>query len=351
MDPNPLPIPEHQTAHPRLEQPQKRHLSSEGMEAANRPEAGPGGSTAARDCGSLLRWWRFLYRRTPNFRGKGKLFFDKPSRLVRNWPSDVSISGHHECTFFHCDLHEHMYQFLFFYGIHELDVDWMCNQILERGDVFVDIGACFGYHTLSGALRVGTVGQVYALEPQPDMFATLQNNLVGNKLSNVTADHLALSDQAETLQLHRFADLGIGHTSISSQGRKVSRVISIPAVTLDTYVEQRGIKSVTLIKLDVEGAELKILRGATGLLRASSPPMWILEINEETAAACGYHPKDLLAFLAQHGYRFYQPVWGRMIRTVTRLEPSSADSIHNGMNLLCAIPAVHADRLARIGVR
>jgi len=351
MEPNPFLTPERQTPHARSEQSQKRHLYSGQIEAAKRPVAEPGGSTAAGDCGSLLRWWRFLYRRTPNFRGKGKLFFDKPSRLVRNWPSDVSISGRHECTFFHCDLHEYMYQFLFFYGIHELDVDWMCNRILQPGDVFVDIGACFGCHTMSGALRVGSLGRVYALEPQPDMFATLQNNLLGNELSNVTADHLALSDQAETLQLYRFADLGIGHTSISSQGRKVSQVISIPAVTLDAYVEARGIKSVTLIKLDVEGAELKILRGATGLLRDSSPPMWILEINDETAAACGYHPRDLLAFLAQHGYSFYQPIWGRMIRTVTRLKPCSADNIHNGMNLLCAIPAVHVDRLARVGVR
>jgi FkbM family methyltransferase len=244
-----------------------------------------------------------------------------------------------------------MYRFLFFYGVHELDVDWICSHILHSGDIFVDIGACFGYHTISSALRVGFTGQVYALEPQPDMFATLQNNLLENDLNNVTADHLALSDQAETLQLHRFADLGVGHTSISSQGREVSQVISTAAVTLDDYAERRGINNVTLVKLDVEGAELKVLRGATRLLSASSPPMWVMEINDETAGACGYHPRDLLALLAQHGYKFYQPVWGRMIRTVVRLEPCSADHIGNGMNLLCAIPAVHADHLARVGVK
>jgi FkbM family methyltransferase len=320
------------------------------IEAIKNSAAEPGRSITAGNCNPLLRFWRALYLRTPNFRGKGKLFFDKPCRLVRNWPSDVSIPGRHGCTFFHCDLNESMYRFLFFYGIHELDVDWICSHVLQSADVFVDIGACFGYHTISSALRVGITGQVYALEPQPDMFGSLRNNLVGNNLSNVTADHLALSDQAETLHLHRFADLGIGHTSISSQGREVSQVISTAAVTLDAYVERRGIKSVTLVKLDVEGAELKVLRGATGLLSASSPPMWVLEINDETAGACGYHPRDLLALLAQYGYSFYQPVWGRMIRTVVRLAPCSADCIHNGMNLLCAIPALHADRLAHVGV-
>lgn len=306
---------------------------------------------ASWNCSPFLRFWRSLYISTPNLRGKGKLFFDKPCRLVRNWPCNVSIPGRHGCMFFHCDLNEYMYRFLFFYGVHELDVDWICSRILHSGDIFVDIGACFGYHTISSALRVGLTGQVYALEPQPDMFASLQNNLLENVLNNVTADHLALSDQAETLQLHRFANLGIGHTSISSQGREVSQVISTAAVTLDDYAERRGISNVTLVKLDVEGAELKVLRGATRLLSASSPPMWVMEINDETAGACGYHPRDLLALLAQHGYKFYKPVWGRMIRTVVRLEPCSADHIGNGMNLLCAIPAVHADRLARVGVK
>ena len=308
------------------------------------------GSTTAGSCSPLLRYWRALYQQTPNFRGKGKVFFDKPSRLVRNWPSDVSILGYHGSTFFHCDLNEHIYRFLFFYGIHELDVDWICGQVLQSGDVFVDIGACFGYHAISSALRVGPTGHVYALEPQPDMFARLQNNLVGNNLSNVTPDHLALSDQAETLRLHRFADLGSAHTSVSSQGREASEIISTAAVTLDAYVEQRKIKSVTLVKLDVEGAELKVLRGATALLGSSSPPMWVMEINEETASACGYHPRDLLGLLAQYGYSFYAPVWGRVIRNVARLEFCSADRIQHGMNLLCAIPALHADRLAHVGV-
>jgi FkbM family methyltransferase len=182
------------------------------------------------------------------------------------------------------------------------------------------------------------------------MFARLQDNLLGNDLSNVTADHLALSDRAETLNLHRFANLGIGHTSISSQGREVSQVISTVAVTLDAYVEQQGIREVSLVKLDVEGAELKVLRGATTLLQGSRPPMWILEINEETSGACGYCPKDLLDLLAHHGYSFYRPVLGRVIRTVRRLERCSVDHARSGMNLLCANPTLHAERLARMGV-
>jgi FkbM family methyltransferase len=247
-------------------------------------------------------------------------------------------------------MNEYMYRFLFFYGIHELDVDWICSGVLEPGDVFLDIGACFGYHTLSSALRVGPTGRVYAVEPQNDMFAVLQNNLIGNNLRNVTADHLALSDRAETLHLHRFADLGIGHTSISSQGREVSEVVSTAAITLDNYSEQRGIKTVTLVKLDVEGAELKILQGATTLLGGAFPPMWVIEINEETARACGYHPRDLLALLSRYGYVFYQPIWGRVIRNVIRLEPCSLEQLRNGTNLLCAIPALHGDRLTKVGV-
>ncbi len=301
------------------------------------------------NCGPLLRYWSAIYRGTPNFRGKGELFFNKPSALIQNWPVDVSISSRLGSTFFHCDLNEFIYRFLFFYGIHELDVDWICRRILRPGDIFVDIGACFGYHTISSALRVGSVGQVYALEPQPEMFARLEENLARNNLSNVKAHHLALSDQTEKLKLHRFADLGIGHTSISSQGRDVSQIISTEAITLDDYLERRGVRKATVIKLDVEGAELKILRGATTLLSGSAPPMWIVEINDETANACGYHPRELLTLLAQHGYKFFRPIWGRVIRNVTRLQTCSEIDIRSGMNLLCAIPELHGDRLALVG--
>jgi len=299
--------------------------------------------------GSLLRAWQRAYRSTPNFRGKGRVLFDWPGRLIHSWPSDVEITSGAGCVFRHCDLSEYLYRSLFFFGCFEPDVDWACRRVLRPGDTFVDKGACFGYHTLTASLRVGPGGRIYAIEPQPDMFAALEENALCNKATNIVMDNLALSDRAESLQLHRFAGLGVGHTSIATMGQAVFQVHSCPAITLDEFIGRRSVGPVALVKLDVEGAEMKILRGAQALLQRPDPPMWVLEVNVETAQACGYQPSDLLAFLSGFGYQAYRPVWGELLRQIRRFELCPPGDIQHGQNLLCAIPAVHAEALARAG--
>src|ERR1700730_3664543 len=132
--------------------------------------------------GPILRIWQRLYRGTPNFRGKGRVLLEWPSRLIRKWPADVATTSRAGSVFLHCDLNEYLYRTLFFFGLHEFDVDWLCGRILKPGDVFVDIGACYGYHALTSALRVGPQGRVYAIEPQPVMFTALSENACYNGL-------------------------------------------------------------------------------------------------------------------------------------------------------------------------
>ncbi len=304
---------------------------------------------ASAPVGRLLRSWQRLYRLMPNFRGKGRVFWHWPARLVRNWPTDVSVTSLDGCTFFGCDLNDYLYQKLFFWGLYEADVDWMCHRLLKPGDVFIDIGASYGYHTLTNARFVGPQGCIYAFEPQPNLLAALLGNLRGNNLTNVKAEGFALSDRTEELRLHRFPDLGVGHTSIAPLEHRVSGILYCPAMTLDTYVAREGIKRITLIKLDVEGSELKILRGSLALLRGTAPPMWIIEVNMTSASACGYHPRDLLSLLAEFGYEAFCPIWGKTTRTVRGVEPCPARRIKHGQNLLCAVPSIHADTLACVG--
>lgn len=298
--------------------------------------------------GPLLCSWQWFYRWTPEFRGKGRVLRGWPSRLVRSWPSDVTIASREGCIFSHCDLKDYLYQVLFFCGYYEPDVDWMTSRLLRPEDVFVDVGACYGYHALTNARRVGPKGKVIAFEPQPDVFASLRENALLNGLSNIEVENLALSDRTECLQLHRFSDLGVGHTSFAElQAHAVSQTISCDATTLDEFVARKGIGRVRLVKLDVEGAELKVLMGAKGLLRASTPPMWILEANEATARSCGYKPQDLLSLLAQYGYKTYRVVWSNVPRRILRIEPCP-HVIGSSQNLLCLIPTVHTSVLPGI---
>lgn len=304
---------------------------------------------ASAHIGRLLRAWQRLYRWMPHFRGKGRVLWHWPARLVRNWPMDVSITSLDGCTFLHCDLTDYLYQKLFFWGVYEADVDWMCRRLIRPADVFIDIGASYGYHTLVNARLVGPQGRVYAFEPQPTLLAALSENLQINNLINVRAEGLALSDRPEELRLHRFADLGVGHTSVAVLEHRLSEIFCCPATTLDSYLSKQGTERVTLVKLDVEGSELKILRGSLALLGGIAPPMWIIEVNITSASACGYHPRDLLSLLAEFGYEAYCPILGKATRKVLGVERCAGGQIKHGQNLLFAIPSIHSDALARIG--
>lgn len=297
----------------------------------------------------ILRLIRYLGRHLPNIRGKHDLVLNVLGKLVRRWPQQTTTVNNEGISFLHCDLGQYIYRTLFVFGVYEPDVDWMARRLLRAGDTVVDIGACFGYHSLSCAARVAPGGRVYAIEPQPDMYAIIAENLRVNALTNVHADCLALSDQKGRLQLHRFPDLDVGYASISNRGHQDFHTVDCRAETLDEYVQQRKIGEVTLLKLDVEGAELKVLRGALALLESPRPSMWIVEINRETAGACGYRPEDMLSLLKTYGYSFYRPRWGKLLRTIRGLEKCAA--VHHGENILCAIEQVHHDRLAGAGLK
>ena len=291
---------------------------------------------------------RFFGHHVPLFRGGYYLIFSKLAGLVRSWPEDLTIAGADGLTFVHCDLNQHIYKELFVFGVHEKDVDWMSNQLLQPGDTFIDVGANFGFHTIRAAVRVGAQGLVYAIEPQPDVLGLLRENLLTNGIHNVSVDELALGEKAGTLELHRFPRLGAGSTSIAKLDEEESQPISCPSMTLDAYMESKGIDKVKLVKLDVEGSELPILNGARKLLSSPCPPMWIVEINFETARACGYEPEDMLALLRSHGYSIYKPVWGKCIRNVKGVEHTG--QVQHGNNVLAAIDTLHGKYLNKVRV-
>lgn len=299
----------------------------------------------------MLRSWQRLYRAIPEFRGKARVLREWPGHLVRRWPSDIAITSRNGSLFYHCDLNDYLYQVLFFSGCYESDVDWMCSRLLKQGDVFVDIGACYGYHTLTNARRVGPKGRVFAFEPQPDVFAALEENIRVNKFSNILAERMALSDRTECLQLHTFPSLGMGHTSIGVLPRQpVSGVADCNAVTLDDYITRMGIGHIELVKLDVEGAERKVLLGSKQLLSRHAPPLWIIEANPLTSQACGYEPRELQSMLAGHGYSAYLADRGKVSRRMLRIKPSKGRQ-ELSENVLFAISSIHATALARLGLR
>jgi FkbM family methyltransferase len=139
------------------------------------------------------------------------------------------------------------------------------------GTVVVDIGANVGIFTVPLANAVGTAGAVWAFEPLPENLDRLQGNVIENQLSNVTMFAAAASDSDGTVSFHVAGDSAYGSTRDVKNGWATSRVLTVPATRLDTEWSARGTPLVSVIKIDVEGAELAVLRGSREVIRRCRP--------------------------------------------------------------------------------
>ncbi|MGG0260156.1 FkbM family methyltransferase [Bacillus mycoides] len=183
------------------------------------------------------------------------------------------------------------------------------KNLISKDNTVLDIGANFGWYTSIFSKLVGTHGQVHSFEPFLGTFYELMANTSLNELSNIRLNNLAVSDFNGISTLY----YPTGSGSMLSSLQKIPDVTEefIPfectVTTLDEYVKSQEIKQVDFIKIDAEGAELPILRGATSILDQRNKPTLLIECVEKFANSFGYQLKDVHEFLENYDYQFF--VW------------------------------------------
>jgi len=193
--------------------------------------------------------------------------------------------------------------YLLGYEEHEPLVSSIIIKSLREGDVFIDIGAYIGYYSLLAREVVGVSGKVIAFEPHPENYKKLVRNIHLNAYTNIVPENIAISDKRERLKLF----LGINPSTHSIIERSPNNVSSdeffeVEAISLDEYLDGRNIVP-NVIKMDVEGAELKILSGMKKTIRSYHPTM-IIEVHPLHLGKKGV--KILLETLKDHGYRLFK---------------------------------------------
>jgi FkbM family methyltransferase len=158
---------------------------------------------------------------------------------------------------------------LYKYGTHEPHVlAWLERQPCpEPGALVVDAGANLGWYTLLlDRLGAGEFA-VHAFEPDPDNRALLERNCALNQALNVTIEAAALSDERGEAILHRYRDINRGKHSLRPLARSVGSV-TVATDTLDGYLARKGLgnRDIWLLKIDVEGVEPEVIRGAAASL-------------------------------------------------------------------------------------
>jgi FkbM family methyltransferase len=158
----------------------------------------------------------------------------------------------------------------------------------SEGDTVVDIGAHMGRYTIPCSKSAGMSGKVVAIEAHPYNFRILQHNLRLNKLKNVSLLNCAVYSNRARLKLY-LPDEDLGYTMhhslmtnylASKYSNEIERkYIEVEADTLDNLLKARGINEVNWIKIDVEGAELEVLRGAREILSTNTRISILVEIH------------------------------------------------------------------------
>ena len=152
--------------------------------------------------------------------------------------------------------------------------------LVKPGDTVLDIGTNFGLYTKFLSLQVGNNGKVYAFEPVPDTFDTLENNVNKSGLINVTCIKKAVSNAAGEayISIPTYEDGSENYYEASLQQANSKNGIRIETIALDEWYKNK-IQQLSFIKLDVEGHEPEALQGMTKMIEEFHPKMMI-EIND-----------------------------------------------------------------------
>jgi FkbM family methyltransferase len=180
----------------------------------------------------------------------------------------------------------------------------------KEGDIVVDVGAHIGPYSIIASKCVGTNGKVVAIEADPDNFDLLNRNIQLNKLSNVMALNYAVYSKEKKIKLYLPSGGGEESSSytkyntiMSDRAHSEEKFVEVKANTLDYLLQSNIIKQeeVNWIKIDVEGAEFEVLKGAKDVLSKCSDITLLIEIHNLSAGNILYKP--IREFLSLYNFK------------------------------------------------
>jgi FkbM family methyltransferase len=225
-------------------------------------------------------------------------------------------------------------------GSYEPEVAALINQTLRRGGVFVDVGANIGAFTIPAAARVGEQGRVIAIEASPDVFPYLERNCSRNNVRNVHLLNAAAAAQDGIVEFYPAPAEKFGMGSMGAQFSGVP--LKLNARSLDSLVRELGVARVDVMKIDVEGFELEVLKGARDLLLSNTPPLVVFEFCDWAEARISNAAVgDAQRWLLQQGFKLWR------LKDFSRGRSPLTTPLERGFEMLVAFPLTSKD--ARFG--
>lgn len=187
-------------------------------------------------------------------------------------------------------------------------------ELASAGDVVIDVGANIGETALHLGRRVGSTGRIIAFEPDPVMREKCRRNVSLNVSEEILLEPFALSDQAGQYRLHRVSERNPAGNRILTDVNAPTESVVVEAKRLDDYVDQQRIGRVSLVKVDVEGFEYRVMKGAERLVKRFRPRLF-LELSDANLRQQGSSAEALLSLLKEWNYDVREAVTGGALAT------------------------------------
>ena len=172
-------------------------------------------------------------------------------------------------------------------------------ETVKTGDTVWDIGANVGYYTVLAAKIAGAKGKIIAFEPDEENAKLLKENLELNKCQNVVVRPEAVFETNGRIGFN----LEKNNKGDSSVAKDDAGKISVPCVTIDSFFSSERELSPSVIKMDIEGAEIQALRGGTKTLLSLKKIKLFIEYNPASLKKLGNNPESLLELLSKLEFR------------------------------------------------
>ncbi len=208
---------------------------------------------------------------------------------------------------------------LVLYGVHEKNSTEEVKRTITPGMSILEVGANIGYYSLIETKLAGPTGKLYAIEPSPYNFECLKKNLELNGIKNAYLHQAAFGEKRTKQKFYVYDKSNLSSFIKRDDLLMQSQEVEVEMITLDDFLNG---KQVDFIRMDVEGYEKEILKGAEKALSSDNKPKYFfIEVHSELLHKKDSSAREILEFLEKYGYDIKKSFWrGRSDIAVTSMK-------------------------------
>jgi FkbM family methyltransferase len=256
--------------------------------------------TKARNLGYRAEILQKIGRMYPLYSGNFRLINSRALRLfTRDDPQDVWCEGPGGPML--VPLSDAVGKCIYYTGDYDRKITWLCRRLLKQGDTALDIGANLGVVALTMAKIVGASGTVHAFEPNPNMQRLIEASRARSGYANPKLHKIALGAEKGELDLF-IPPSNFGAASFVKRQHHFGTT-RCAVETLSDVLNREGTTAIRLIKIDVEGFENEVLRGAVSVISRLRPDAIIMETSD--IAGCSFRNRPPIVTLLRFDYRLF----------------------------------------------